>query len=115
MLNRRRGLIATLAVVASLCLTAVAAAYTLVYFEGWTTSTLGPKHSITETSVRDLYGYIACTSAKNLDYTQAGTAYCTSGYNTVTAHPYNGSMRYGWCGTPQGYTSGYMRCREDYG
>ena len=115
MSKRRRGLIATLAVAATLCFAAVAVAYTLVYYEGWTTSTLGPRHSITETSVRDLYGYMACTSAKNLDYTQAGTAYCVSGYNLVTAHAYNGSLRYPWCGTPQGYGSGYMRCREDYG
>lgn len=48
---------------------------------------------MTETSVRSLDGYWACTSAYELDgVTQAGTAYCTVG--GAIAHPYNGSLRY---------------------
>lgn len=72
-------------------------------------STAPAKHSIVETSVRYLSGGAACTGAHNLDGSPAGTAYCTT---SVTAHPYNGTLRFAWAGAQT--STGYMRGRWDW-
>jgi len=114
-LRRRVALAATLAVVASLGLAAVALASTTIqYFSGTTTAQLGPFHSLTNTTVGSLYGGLVCTSAENADFSQAGTQYCVSGAGNTTTHPYDGTGRYGFCGTPVGYPAAGMNCRETF-
>lgn len=70
---RPHAALATLLVIATCGLAAASAnAATYVYHEGWTTSAIGPAHTLNETSVRLIGGPIACTGARNLDWSQAG-------------------------------------------
>lgn len=112
--TKRRAVIAASLAAASIGTVGVAQATSYVYWDNWTTSELGPRHSLYETSVRLKAGPIACTSAKNMDLSQAGTAYCVDVVGAATAHPYDQTLRYPWCGTPQGYGSADMRCRGEY-
>lgn len=116
-MQRRSSAVVTLVVVACLALvTAVASASTLVYFEGWTASVIGPRHTLTRTSVRALSENVACTAAETLNFEQVGTAICTWGYaGEVAEHAYcQCELRYPWAGTPIGYPEADLRAREDY-
>jgi len=105
----------TLLVIATCGIAAASAnAATYVYWEGWTTSMVGPAHTLNQTSIRLLAGPIGCTGARNLDWSSAGIDLCTSAVGGTVAHPFGNVMRYPWCGTPVGYGSANLRCREDY-
>lgn len=105
----------TLLVIATCGIAAASAnAVSLVYHEGWTTSAIGPAHTLNQTSIRLIAGPIGCTGARNLDWSSAGIDLCTSAVGGTVAHPFGNVMRYGWCGTPVGYGSANLRCREDY-
>lgn len=108
-------MIACLTATVALAFAGVAiASTTITYFSGTSGSELGPFHPLTNTTVGSIYGALVCTSAENPDFSQAGTAYCVDGAGNTTTHPYNGSYRYGWCGTPVGYPAGTMNCRETW-
>ncbi len=113
-LKRRAALIAILASIAALGVAGVAIASTVQYFSGSNTSALGPWHPLTNTTVGSVYGGLSCTSAEDAFLNQVGTAYCISGAGNTTTHPYDGTYRYGWCGTPIGYPAANMNCRETW-
>jgi hypothetical protein len=112
--TKRKVAIGATVLVSALGVAGVAEAASDVYFEGTTSSAIGARHSLTNTSVRLLGGSVACTAAEELDFTQAGTAICTFAVNGVADHNYNATLRYPWCGTPVGYGASTMRCRRDY-
>lgn len=109
-------------VFATLVLAAPALAYSLVYYDGYALRgdlLLGPRHSLTESSLRVLDSYSSsCTGAYDLEGTRVGTPYCTSGLNSVAAHPYCGcQLRYPAAqvvAVPDWYSGGYLRARENY-
>lgn len=112
---RPRAAFVTLLVMATCGIAAASAnAASIVYFEGWTTSQLGPANTLNQTSIRLFAGAIGCTGARNLDLSSAGIDLCTQTLGGTIAHPFGNVMRYGWCGTPVGYGSSLLRCREDY-
>ena len=100
------------AVPATLAFTGVAFAASNVYFEGNASGGpfLGPRHSLTETSVRVLDNSGACTTAYELNGQRAGTPSCVSGVNGLAAHPYNGTLR----NPAFSESGGSVRARENY-
>ncbi|MEV4418356.1 hypothetical protein AB0L40_00090 [Patulibacter sp. NPDC049589] len=111
---KRAGALAAVVAGCALASAGPADAASIAYYEGTTTSQFGPWHSLIETSVRSLGGALSCTAAADASHAIVGTAYCIDGVDNVVAHPYNATLRYGWCGVPAGSGAAYMRCREDY-
>lgn len=100
-MRAKRAKLAKLTVIAAFATIAFAAsalATTLYYYAGYLNGLyLGPRHSLTESSVRVLSNFpaSACTTAYNTDGSRAGTPYCAAGYNSLAAHPYCGCrLRY---------------------
>lgn len=112
--TKQRLVVGATVLVSALGATGVASAATLVYFEGLTTGRTGPRHSLTETSVRLNSGNWGCTWAINMDGSSAGGTACTTSTGGAVTHSYGGTLRYPACGTPKGTGASRLRCRADW-
>ncbi len=105
------------AILATLVLAVPAFATALTYYDGYLNSAgspyFGPRHTLTEVSVRTLSNFpaSACTTAYETDGTRVFDPVCAYGYNGLATHVLCGcALR-----TPAVSSGGsYLRAQENY-